>query len=263
VVLHLSGRDLDKGTKVVFPEGYTLTDIGKALEKAKITSALDFITTATDPAVVASLGAPGPTFEGYLFPDTYYFDAPTTPREVIKKMYQTFLNRIDNLGIPRQPGLKSLVTLASIVQEETGIAEEMPAISGVYVNRLTSPNYPSRLLQADPVVSYGCQPFVVPKAPSCSGFKGLLKRRQLDDSTNPYNTYKHPGLPPGPISAPGIRALEAAHKPKKVPYLFFVASPKGDGSHVFSTTLEEHEKAVRAYWSRSVKESAERSSTSD
>jgi UPF0755 protein len=247
VVQRLSGRGLGKGIKVVFPEGFTLTDMGNALETAGIVNADEFLAAAIDATLVQALQAPGPTFEGYLFPDTYYFEPTAKPQEIIEKMYGVFLNHITDLGIPQTQALKDLVTLASIVQAETGVASEMPVIAGVYINRLTSPSYPLRRLQADPTVSYGCEPFVVPKAPSCATFKGVLGRRQLDDPQNPYNTYQHIGLPPGPISAPGLEALKAAHHPKKVPFLFFVASQKGDGSHVFSTTLEEHQKAVKAY----------------
>ena len=128
----------------------------------------------------------------------------------------------------------------------TAILQEMPIIAGVYLNRPRNPSRPARLLQADPTVSYGCEPFVRPRAPSCVTYKGTLGRRQLDDVANPYNTYKHPGLPPGPIAAPGIDALRAAHRPASVPYLYFVAAASGDGTHVFSKTYPEHQKAVDA-----------------
>ncbi len=247
VLEHLSGRGIDKGTKVVFPEGFTLTEMGAALEAVGILEASEFIAAATDPTLVKSLTVPGPTFEGYLFPDTYYFEPDTPPREIIVKMHQTFLDQLEVLGISRTPALKALVTLASIVQAETALEREMPVVAGVYINRRTSPDYASRRLQADPTVSYGCQPHIHPRAPSCATFKGVLGRRQLDDPQNPYNTYQHPGLPPGPICAPGRAALSAAHRPSEVPYLFFVASSKKDGSHVFSTTLAEHRAAVEAY----------------
>jgi UPF0755 protein len=247
LVRRLSGRGVDKGVKVVFPEGATLSDMGDALEAAGVAAADAFLAAATDPSLVRKLRAPGPTFEGYLFPDTYYFETATEPREIVEKMYRTFLDHLRTLGIRDSAGLKDIVTLASIVQAETGLAQEMPVVAGVYRNRLKSASYPSKRLQADPTVSYGCEPFLTPKAPSCETFKGVLGRRQLDDPENPYNTYQHPGLPPGPISAPGAAALTAAHHPETVPFLYFVASPKGDGSHLFSVTLEEHQKAVDEY----------------
>jgi UPF0755 protein len=250
VVGCLSGRGIDKGVKVVFPEGTTLSEMADALKAAGIAAADGFLAAATDASLVREFKAPGPTFEGYLFPDTYYFEPETPPRDVIEKMYQTFRAHLETLGIPKSPGLGELVTLASIVQAETGLPDEMPVVAGVYSNRLESPDYPSRRLQADPTVSYGCEPYVTPRAPSCETFKGVLGRRQLDDPENPYNTYQHPGLPPGPISAPGAAALAAAHQPAAVPFLYFVASPKNDGSHVFSVTLEEHQKAVEAYRNR-------------
>ena len=115
----------------------------------------------------------------------------------------------------------------------------------MYHNRLNDPSFPSRLLQADPTVAYGCEPGVVPRAPSCSGFIGKLTRKHLEDPKNPYNTYRHAGLPPGPICAPGINALKAALHPKDVPYLYFVA--RKDGRHRFSKTLLEHNEAVKLY----------------
>lgn len=250
-IIHaLSGRGIGKGIKVVFPEGSTLSDMGMQLEAAGVVKARDFVATAIDPALVTSLGAPGPTMEGYLFPDTYYFEASDTAETIVRRLHQTFRERLDDMGIAFDAGLKSIVTLASIVQAETPIEAEMPLVAGVYTNRLTRPDYPSRRLQADPTVSYGCQPFINPQPTSCATFKGTLGRRQLDDSDNPYNTYQHPGLPPGPISAPGVAALKAAAHPKPVPYLFFVASAKGDGSHVFSENLEAHQEAVEAYRNR-------------
>jgi UPF0755 protein len=120
----------------------------------------------------------------------------------------------------------------------------MPTIAGVYRNRLTKPEFPSRLLQADPTVSYGCLPFVTPRARSCAGFAGVLTRRQLDDRENPYNTYRHPGLPPGPICSPGWAALKAALSPPAVPFFYFVAAR--DRGHVFSVNLEDHQRAVRS-----------------
>jgi UPF0755 protein len=121
----------------------------------------------------------------------------------------------------------------------------MPAVAGVFANRLARSDFPSRLLQADPTVAYGCEALQGPVSAACARFAGRLTRAQLDDADNPYNTYRHPGLPPGPICNPGLDALRAALRPAAVPYLYFVASARG--RHVFSSTLEEHERAVARY----------------
>jgi UPF0755 protein len=144
-----------------------------------------------------------------------------------------------------KPDLSLTVILASIVQAEAQVVDEMEIIAGVYHNRLTRDEFPSRLLQADPTVGYGCQPFVKPRAPSCLRFRGTLTHSQIGDPKNPYNTYQHPGLPPGPICAPGLDALKAALRPANVPYFYFVAHKKG--RHLFSTTLKEHRRAVDQY----------------
>ncbi|MBW2263999.1 MAG: endolytic transglycosylase MltG, partial [Deltaproteobacteria bacterium] len=136
------------------------------------------------------------------------------------------------------------VILASIVEKEAVRTEEMPLIAGVFLNRLLDAKFKSHLLQADPTVSYGCVASV-PLPTSCTGFTGKLGRSHLGDATNPYNTYQHPGLPPGPISNPGIAALEAVLDPADTKYMYFVA--RGNGTHQFSTTLEQHKAAVKKY----------------
>ena len=257
VIETLSGRTTHKGTRVLIPEGFRLTQIADALEKAGILSGDRFLQTATDLAVATRLGLPGPTLEGYLFPDTYYFDPGLPAETLVRIMTDNFKAHIADAGIDLDDRLKDTVILASIVQSETGRSEEMPIVAGVYMNRLADPGHPSKRLQADPTVAYGCEPFVRPRAPSCDTFKGILGRRQLDDEVNPYNTYKRPGLPPGPICAPGIDALKAASHPQEVPFLYFVASPQGDGRHVFSTTLEAHEKAVEKWRARASRQPRE------
>ncbi len=246
IMAALSGRSSDKGVKVVIPEGFTIGRIARALADAGVLDEDAFIAAAVDAAAVKAAGLKGDSFEGYLFPDTYYFKPGTDPRVVLRIMTDTFHRRLKSAGIPEDAKLFATLTLASIVQAEARVEAEMPVIAGVYVNRLQSPNHPSRLLQADPTVAYGCEPYVVPRAASCLTFKGTLGRKQLDDDANPYNTYKHPGLPKGPISSPGKAALRAAYRPKSVPYLYFVAAASGNGTHVFSITYAEHQKAVDA-----------------
>jgi UPF0755 protein len=249
IVTVLSGRTLHKGIRVLIPEGFTLSRIAHTLAAAKIVDQEAFLSAATDAALVKEMGIPGATFEGYLFPDTYYFDQGTSAERIIAAMVDNFNAKVALLHIPRER-LHDTVILASIVQAETAHADEMPIVAGVYRNRLDDTRHPSRRLQADPTVAFGCEPYIRPQAPSCATFQSVLKRNQLDDPVNPYNTYRHPGLPPGPISAPGLAALEAAAFPTAVPFLYFVAAANGNGRHVFSTTLAEHEAAVRAYRNR-------------
>ncbi|MCP4677186.1 MAG: endolytic transglycosylase MltG [Deltaproteobacteria bacterium] len=241
----LSGRGIERGVKVTIPEGFTLTQIGTALKSAELVEKKAFISAAIDSSIISALGIPGPTAEGYLFPDTYFFEESREADYFLKTMHDNFKGRLASIGFSKSRDLKQMVTLASIVQAEARVADEMPIIAGVYTNRLTLKEFPSRLLQADPTVSYGCESFVKPRAKSCGTFKGVLARRQLDDSENPYNTYRHQGLPPGPICAPGLDALKAATTPAKVPYLYFVV--KNGGRHAFSKTLKEHQQAVKNY----------------
>jgi UPF0755 protein len=241
----LKGPGISKGVKVTIPEGYTLSRAGDAMEKAGLLGRKEFLRAAADPKLLAELGIPGPTAEGYLFPDTYFFDRSWRAAQVLRKMFEVFQERLASIGETPKPELNASVILASVVQAEAKAADEMPVIAGVYSNRLTRPEFPSRLLQADPSVSYGCEPHIEPRAPSCLAYSGVLTRAQLGDPKNPYNTYQHPGLPPGPICAPGLNALKAAIEPAKVLYFYFVVGK--NGRHVFSVTFEEHSKAVAQY----------------
>jgi UPF0755 protein len=241
----IASSDEGRGIRVTVPEGFDLGRIAEALADARIGTAPELLAAARDPALLLELGIPGASAEGFLFPDTYFFAADDGAEAAVRKMHARFEEKLAALGPPKGTDLKTAITLASIVQAETGLAEEMPIVAGVYRNRLTRPDFPSRLLQADPTVAYGCAAFLEPKAPSCARFGGRLARSQLDDPENPYNTYEHPGLPPGPICSPGADALAAALRPADVPYLYFVAGP--NGRHRFSKTLAEHAKAVELY----------------
>jgi UPF0755 protein len=242
IVDTLAGRGGAPGTRVTIPEGFTLSRIAETLERAGVCPSAEFLSAAMDSGLLDELGIPGASAEGFLFPDTYFLDPGAAAADVIRRMHGDFARRFSALA-PGDADPGRTVTLASIVQLEAAVAEELPVIAGVYANRLESPAFPSRLLNADPTVAYGCESWISPRAPSCEGFTGVLSRRQLDDAANPYNTYRHPGLPPGPISAPGSAALEAALRPARVPYFYFVACG-GEGRHAFSVTYEEHRRAV-------------------
>jgi UPF0755 protein len=183
--------------------------------------------------LIATLGIEAASLEGYLFPETYRFTPGIAETELIRMMVQQLLQRLDKqlLGAAQKQDLDrhQLLTLASIIEKETGLADEMPVISSVFHNRLQR-NMP---LQTDPTVIYGI-----------ADFDGNLTRNHLTTPT-PYNTYRFRGLPPGPIASPGLAALQAAARPAETDYLYFVS--RGDGRHVFSRTLREHNQAVRRF----------------
>lgn len=218
---------------LTIPEGWTVREIAVLAGKKGIGDARDLLSQALSPEYAAGRGVGGGTLEGYLFPDTYYFPRNTPADRIL----QTMLARFEEVFLPswaeRARGLNlsrhQLVTLASIIEKETGAAEERPIISSVFHNRLKR----GMKLQSDPTVIYG-----IPD------FDGNITRRHLDTPT-PYNTYQIGGLPPGPIASPGKASLEAALFPRETAFLYFVA--RGDGTHHFSASLEEHNEAVRRY----------------
>lgn len=213
---------------LTIPEGWSLREIAPRIAEFTETSPEAVLELATDTAVTEALGVPGPTLEGYLFPETYRFSEGLEPLEVLREMvdrYRQFWGEAerraaDSLGLSE----REVVTLASIVEEEARVPEERPIIAGVYFNRLEL----GWLLQADPTVQYALGE---PK-------ERLLYRDIEAVADDPYNTYTQPGLPPGPIASPGESSLRAVLQPADVPYMFFVARP--DGSHVFTRTEREH-----------------------
>jgi UPF0755 protein len=219
--------------KVVIKEGMSIWEIGTLVDHAGLISQQDFDNSIADPKLLAEAGISGPSFEGYLFPETYYFSRPTNARAIIWRMLEEgerhwpaeFSARADEL----QLGRHEVLTLASIIEKESGNVDEQPLISSVFHNRLSQ----GMKLQSDPTVIYG-----IPN------FKGNLTKEDLQTPT-PYNTYMSFGLPPGPIGNPGDSAIKAALYPRDSTYLFFVAD--GTGRHVFSTTLQEHNEAVNLY----------------
>ncbi len=224
---------------VTIPEGYTLSQIAQLLEDLNLLEKKGFLQKASSPAFITSLGlspamgGTGQTLEGYLFPDTYHLFREMDPEEVIQMMVHQFkkvfgselANRASELGISQ----REAVILASIIEKETPLPEEKPLISAVFHNRLKR-KIP---LQSDPTVIYGIK-----------NFNGNLTKEHLMRPT-PYNTYLITGLPPTPICNPGKDSLLAAVRPVPVPYLYFVS--KNDGSHYFSSDIEEHNRAVWKY----------------
>lgn len=245
-VLSQAGGDRDRGVRVTLPEGKTLVDMGAIFEAAGLVSAANFLAAATDSALMQQLDIPFANAEGYLFPDTYFFKPDATPVHIVTVLHQRLRDQLLAYGLLRSRGeTAQRIILASIVEGEARVRDEAPLIAGVYQNRLNPALFPLGRLQADPTVAYGCNELVRPRAPSCATFKGTLGKLQLADSANPYNTYRHAGLPPGPICAPSLPALQAAFHPADTPYLYFVAGE--GGRHRFAQTLEAHNRNVQRY----------------
>lgn len=219
-------------TPLTVPEGLTVPEVATRIAAYAGQPADSVLALLGDTAWVRQLGLPGPTFEGYLFPETYRFAEGIGPRFIISTMVERYRDfwgeeeraRAEALGLDE----REVVTLASIVEEEARIPDERPVIAEVYLNRLEI----GMALQADPTVQYALQE---PRA-------RLLFRDIEAVADHPYNTYTHAGLPPGPIASPGAAALRATLEPAEHDFLFFVARP--DGSHEFTRTAREHVNAV-------------------
>jgi UPF0755 protein len=242
-VLNILAKGQVKPRLVTIVEGFTLSQIAQLLDDLEIVEKKAFLEKTSSPPLIISLGLPysatskpGPSLEGYLFPDTYHLLREMTSDEIIQRMVQQFKKVFNHDWIRRASqldmSLREVVTLASIIEKEASLSEEKPFISAVFHNRLRK-KIP---LQSDPTVIYGIK-----------NFNGNLTRADLQ-RPSPYNTYLNNGLPPTPICNPGKDSLFAALHPSPVPYLYFVS--KNDGSHYFSSTIEEHNQAVWKYQKR-------------
>ena len=221
---------------VTIPEGYNVVQIAEILEQKGLADKQDILRLNRAQAFISSLNIKASTLEGYLFPDTYRFARYTPPEFIVR----TFVDRFHEMVTPelRAQGkamgmtLQEVLTLASVVEKETGLATERALVSGVFHNRLRK-NIP---LQSDPTVIYALE-----------YFDGNIRKADLSVNS-PYNTYKVRGLPPGPIANPGLAAIRAALYPTPSNFVYFVS--RNDGSHKFSVTLAEHNKAVNKYQRR-------------
>jgi UPF0755 protein len=219
--------------EVAIPEGFTAEEIAGRLEERGLADGEAFLAAVHDPAFAERLGVEGESLEGYLFPETYHLARGLPAREVARAFVGQFLavwRQIEPRAQERGLSMREAVTLASIVEKETGAPEERPLIASVFLNRLAR----GMRLESDPTTIYGIR-----------GFDGNLKRAHLEDAGNPYNTYLIPALPPGPIANPGEAALVAVVEPAESDYLFFVS--KNDGTHVFSRTYREHANHVNRF----------------
>ncbi|MBA3611371.1 MAG: endolytic transglycosylase MltG [Nitrospirales bacterium] len=221
---------------ITIPEGYNVAQIADILDQKRLALKQDIFRLTRDPVFIQSLNVQAPTLEGYLFPDTYHFSRFTPPETIIR----TFVNRFHDVLTPELKSrirvmdmtLQEVLTLASVVEKETGLAAERPLVSGVFHNRLRR-GIP---LQSDPTVIYALE-----------SFDGNIRKIDLSVDS-PYNTYKVRGLPPGPIANPGLAAIHAALYPTQTDFVYFVS--RNDGSHQFSVTLADHNKAVDIYQRR-------------
>jgi len=236
-IFNILASGMVKTHYLTIPEGLAAEQIADLLEKSDLVniSKKEFLALVREKTLVTSYNIDGSSLEGYLFPDTYLISRDISAKELINLMVKRFWGIFNALAENPKSSVRELmpvqdiVTLASIVEKETGLAKERPVIASVFINRLRK----KMRLESDPTVIYGLK-----------DFDGNLKREDLR-SPNPYNTYMNYGLPPGPIANPGRESLIAVINPVKTDYLYFVS--KNDGSHHFSSTLAEHNEAVARY----------------
>lgn len=223
---------------VTIPEGYRITEIADLLEKQDLADKETFLQQTKNMELVTGVSAD--SLEGYLFPETYHFGKFTAEATIVKKMVETFkeralkqkfLKRAEEMGF----SYHEIITLASLIEKETGKDSERKKISSVFHNRLKK----NMRLQTDPTVIYAIE-----------NFDGNIRKHDLKIDS-PYNTYRYKGLPPGPVASPGLKSIVAALYPAKTANLYFVS--RQDGSHQFSATLNEHNRAVQKYQLRRVR----------
>jgi UPF0755 protein len=221
---------------ITFPEGLTIPQMAQIYARDSGGSANDFAHAAQNAALVREIDPVARDLEGYLFPNTYSLPRSTTAAQLVERMVTAFRDvltpELVDRAAARGLSVRQLVTLASLVEKETAKADERPIVAAVYVNRLKI----GMGMQCDPTVIYALE--------RAGRYTGNLTRDDLRFDS-PYNTYRYAGLPPGPIAAPGRASLEAAANPADVPYIYFVS--RNDGSHVFATTLDDHNRNVFEY----------------
>ena len=223
---------------VTIPEGWTMFDIAADLNRQGICNRDDFLAAAKDMSLVSDLAPNAQDLEGFLFPSTYEFTRHMTCQQIVKRMVQNFravwesLNSSGSQSFPLGLNAGQVVTLASLVERETPRKDERPLVAGVFYNRLKR----GESLQCDPTVAYALE---------LEGHPVKMVHSNDLKIDSPYNTYKYPGLPPGPIANPGEASLRAALNPAVTDYMFFVAND--NGGHFFSKTLAEHNRNVARY----------------
>lgn len=224
------------GRRVTFPEGLTIAEMAKIYESQRLGTAADFIAASRDVSLVAELDPRASDLEGYLFPETYTLPrglpAPRLIGMMVGRFRAVFTDAMRQQAAAQGLTVRQVVTLASLVEKETAQPGERPLVAAVYRNRLEK----GMGMQADPTVVYALQ--------KAGRYDGNIRREDLAFDS-PYNTYKYAGLPPGPIASPGKASLEAALAPADAEYVYFVS--RNDGTHVFATTLDEHNRNVQKF----------------
>ena len=216
---------------VVIPEGYNTFDIANAIQAAGLGSSDDFLAiTRSDVSLISDLDPQAPSLEGYLFPDTYEFTRTQSLHDMAAAMVRRLRQETHQLGL--NTNFHDIVTMASIVEKETAVPTERPLVAGVFYNRL----HRKIVLATDPTVIYA--------ALLAGRYSGVIHQSDLQ-SDSPYNTYRHAGLPPGPICSPGRDSLQAAMQPSNSDFLYFVSD--NNGHHRFARTMQEHSRNVAAY----------------
>jgi UPF0755 protein len=220
--------------ELLVPEGFNMFDVANDVAKLGTMSPETFLAAARDPSLIRDLDPQAETLEGYLFPNKYRVLRRTTAREICKMMTDAFRAHWKNLGAAAGASVHDAVTLASLVEREARLPQERTLVASVFQNRLRM----GMRLDCDPTTVYAA---LLDKR-----YRGVIHQSDLA-SENPYNTYTHAGLPPGPIANPGVGSIQAALAPAATPFLFFVAKGDGSGGHTFSESLQQHEAAVTAY----------------
>jgi UPF0755 protein len=221
---------------LTFPEGLTIAEMGKIFDSHGLGDAAAFVDAAKNAALIHDLDPAARDLEGYLFPETYALPRKTDAGKLVQMMVtrfeHVFTPELRQAAASRNLSVRQAVTLASIVEKETARPDERPLIAAVFTNRMKI----GMALQTDPTVIYALQ--------RAGGYSGNLRREDLS-LDSPYNTYRYPGLPPGPIASPGSGSLEAAVHPADAEFLYFVS--RNDGSHAFARSLDEHNRNVQKY----------------
>jgi UPF0755 protein len=218
--------------ELLVPEGFNMFDIAEAVGKLGTMTPEQFLTAARSSALIRDLDPDAPTLEGYLFPNKYRIYRHTTAQQLCRMMVAEFRSRWNSLQA--RANLHQTVTLASMVEREARRTEERPLIASVFANRLRIG------------MKLDCDPTTVYAALLENRYRGVIHRSDLANTSH-WNTYQHPGLPPGPIANPGLSSIRAALEPAATSYLYFVAKADGSGSHSFSDSLLKHEAAVAHY----------------
>ncbi len=233
-IFNILASGMVKTYPVTIHEGLNAQQIAEILAEKGLLNKDEFLALAMDKSVATSYHIDGPSLEGYLFPDTYFLSKGMGARRIIDLMVRRFWHVFNEITVGRElpMSVREVVTLASIVEKETGVDEERPLIASVFLNRLKK----RMRLESDPTVIYGLK-----------DFDGNLTKMDLQ-TPGPYNTYRNLGLPPGPIANPGRGSLKAVLDPAQTSHLYFVS--RNDGSHHFSATLREHNRAVLRYQKR-------------